>query len=955
MRVRERLESLVRLATRRPWLTVGLVVAVALAGGLLALGMQPSTGSDTFVSRGSATYQVTADDQAHFGGDPVVVMIREPLADLVLTKELATVTQLEACLAGQTVVANATLSAFTPAPAGSQPPYGGPHSPCAALMRMQPAQVVYGPGTFLNRSVAAVNTEVTTIENQSRQAVASAERSAYALAIGQGESKSQATKAASSAGTLEQENQNNRLTQMALQSGITSLPSIDNQDFISQVVFDATRGAYQPKARFAYLFPTTNSALIQVRLKASLSPGQQARAISLIRQAVKMPRFHSIYGGTYTVSGAPVVLDDLSSQLTHSITILLLGALAVMGITLILVFRNRLRLLPLLIALMATGITFGVTRLLGFTLTMASIAVLPILIGLAVDYAVQFQSRVAEGEPPGGGALNSLASAKLSGPRPTRREAVVQAALAGVPTIAVAALATATGFLVLLLSPVPMVRGFAVLLVIGIAIALACALLVGSAAMTIGTRRRDWGRAGAATRGAQDILAGLGTHAAAAGRGAVSILAAPVRRRRSRVPAASGGWLTRVLAAPWQILALGAVLAVLGWVADTQTSVQTDVTKLVPSGMPALHDLNQLERVTGVSGEIDVVVHADNVATPKTIGWMIRYEQGLFAHYGYLETRGCAHSTLCPALSLPDLFSAGAQSPSSLAASLSASSIDSLLKAVPPYFRQAVITPDRREATLAFGIRLMPLARQQQVIDYMRSQLHPPAGVTAGLAGLPVLAAEADNALSSSARRLLTLLAGLVAVGLALLVVLRRPERVIVPLVPIVLATGWSALILFLIGIPLNPMSATLGALVIAISTEFSVLLSERYRQERQAGGGLAQALHRAYASTGRAVIASGITAIAGFGVLVLSNITMLRDFGFVTLIDLTVSLAGVLLVLPAVLALSEREDLVDDVRGKARERFAALPRPRRRRVAVEPANAGSLGGSAAQNLRAKG
>ena len=55
-------------------------------------------------------------------------------------------------------------------------------------------------------------------------------------------------------------------------------------------------------------------------------------------------------------------------------------------------------------------------------------------------------------------------------------------------------------------------------------------------------------------------------------------------------------------------------------------------------------------------------------------------------------------------------------------------------------------------------------------------------------------------------------------------------------------------------------------------------------------------------------MLASGITAIVGFGVLVFSNITMLRDFGFVTLVDLTVSLAGVLLVLPAVLALAERE-----------------------------------------------
>ena len=50
------------------------------------------------------------------------------------------------------------------------------------------------------------------------------------------------------------------------------------------------------------------------------------------------------------------------------------------------------------------------------------------------------------------------------------------------------------------------------------------------------------------------------------------------------------------------------------------------------------------------------------------------------------------------------------------------------------------------------------------------------------------------------------------------------------------------------------------------------------------------QALRRAYRHTGAAVAASGITAIAGFGVLVLSDIAMLRDFGLVTLIDLGLS-----------------------------------------------------------------
>jgi predicted RND superfamily exporter protein len=250
---------------------------------------------------------------------------------------------------------------------------------------------------------------------------------------------------------------------------------------------------------------------------------------------------------------------------------------------------------------------------------------------------------------------------------------------------------------------------------------------------------------------------------------------------------------------------------------------------------------------------------------------------------------------------------------------------------VPNYFSQAVITSDRREATLAFGIRLMPLSRQQRVIDYMRSQLHPPPGITAQLAGLPVLAAQANADLSSSGRRLLTLVVGLIAVGLVLLAVFRDLARALVPLVPIALATGWSALILFLIGIPLNPMSAVMGTLVIAISTEFSVLLSERFRQERRAGYGAGDALSRTYRFTGLAVLASGTTAIAGFGVLVLSSITMLRDFGFVTLIDLSVSLAGVMLVLPAVLALSERGAVGGPSPQPPWRRRRGFPRLRRR------------------------
>ena len=120
----------------------------------------------------------------------------------------------------------------------------------------------------------------------------------------------------------------------------------------------------------------------------------------------------------------------------------------------------------------------------------------------------------------------------------------------------------------------------------------------------------------------------------------------------------------------------------------------------------------------------------------------------------------------------------------------------------------------------------------------------PPAGVEVELAGLPVIAAAAATDLSSS-RYWLTL-AGLARGGARRCSPsTARSSRALVPLVPVVLATGWSSLVLWVSGIPLNPMSAAPGALTIAIATEFSVILSARFHEERGAGRSVGEALRR--------------------------------------------------------------------------------------------------------------
>lgn len=818
-----------------------IVLAVlAVAGAGVALTLTPSTALNTFVSSSSPDYVATQAMYRQFGSDPVVVLVRGSLTALLQQSEMRTLSRLEACLAGQQLRLDSGLAAYVPVAARRAQPEGGAGSPCAELMRTRAAKVVYGPASFLNHAVAAVNTVVGSVTVSAVATIRAAEAEARTLAQAHKLDRAQTDAAVQAAGELALEREltqaqsggDRQSSASATQGLLAGIPSIADPAFLRQIVFGSATSTGAPAARFAYLFPSADAAIIQVRLRAGLSERQRQQAIGWIRRAVSSPAFH-ISGVSYTVTGEPVLLSDLGSEISGQLVLLLVVAVIVMALVLLAVLRRTLRLLPLATALAAVAITFGLTAVFGGALTLADVAVFPVMLGLAVDYGVQFRS----GTPRG--------------------------------AIAVAALATAAGFLAMVVSPVPMVQGFGLLLVVGV--------LVAFMAAAFGGAQAPGSRIEPSRLMPEPLVASI--------YGAGEIL---------------GGLVSALLRRPRRVLAVAAALAVTGWVLSGGTAVQSDITKLVPSRMPALSHLQTLERTTGTSGEVDVLVNAPDVTAAATVAWMRSYEQRMGARFG--AGGDCARATLCPALSLPSLLQTAGGT----------------LSAVPGYFQRAVLTADHHHALLAFGIRLMPLSRQRQVIERMGAALHPPRGTTAQLAGLPVLAAAAEGSLASSGDRLLMLVLSLALVAAALLAALRNVRRVLVPLIPIVLATGWSALLVYILRIPLNPMSATLGTLVIAITTEFSVLLSERVCRQQGVGMPRQQALDDAYRTTGIAVLTSALTAIAGFAVLLVSDITMLRDFGLLALVDLTVSLAGVMLVLPATLG------LIDLERG---------PDPRRRRA----------------------
>ena len=174
------------------------------------------------------------------------------------------------------------------APAGQVPP-GGKDGPCAQLARSKPAKVVFGPGTFLNEAIGQIQDEFSA-ESKARDAQAKrAATAARALARAQHKSPAQVRRYGEQAKQLVLAEFAKNVIALALKYGIRSAPQLNDPSFVSQIVFDDTKGPGVPKARFAYIFPNKSSALIQVRLRPDLSEGQRDRAIGLVRRAVAMP------------------------------------------------------------------------------------------------------------------------------------------------------------------------------------------------------------------------------------------------------------------------------------------------------------------------------------------------------------------------------------------------------------------------------------------------------------------------------------------------------------------------------------------------------------------------------------------------------------------------------------------------------------------------------------------
>ena len=163
-----------------------------------------------------------------------------------------------------------------------------------------------------------------------------------------------------------------------------------------------------------------------------------------------------------------------------------------------------------------------------------------------------------------------------------------------------------------------------------------------------------------------------------------------------------------------------------------------------------------------------------------------------------------------------------------------------------------------------------------------------------------MIGVEAESRLTSN-RVEMTAIA-VAAALILLLLVTRNVAHAVIAMLPVALVVGWTSAAMYVLGIALNPLTAIAAPLVVALGTEFSVLLLLRYREERARGLAPRPAMARAYERSGRAITASALTVTGAFVALAVNDLPLLHDFGRVAVIGVLGSLVGAMIVMPPLL-----------------------------------------------------
>ena len=617
------------------------------------------------------------------------------------------------------------------------------------------------------------------------------------------------------------------------------------------------------RASLASTFPSNTVALGGVVLLGnadldSLSAGTKATLAAM--------KNFKLDGVSSITTGTPIYLKEINDYLKTGTVTLGGAALLMMAFILLLLFRVRWRLLPLLAVLIGVTWAFAIVGYLGIDLSLVTISGLPILIGMGIDFAVQIHNRVEE----------EVVLDKASHP-------MMQTAANVAPPLVAATIGAVVSFLALRISKVPMIRDFGLLLAIGIAVLVAVGIVV---PLTV-LGAREWHR--------------KTKHRPAS----------VTERIVVKLGSLSTKWVIPISIAAIILVALGVRL-------ESGTKIQSDPIRWIDQDSQTVKDIGTLEDRTGFSTTLGVLIESNNVLAPEISQLVTDFVYAAEARSDVVVTSSLV-GTVAKIIDVPgatrlaptpeDLQAAYDVAPPDIAKALvrpglTAAQID--MRIAPASLEQRAVIVDSLKADLTQRLAGVKLDDNTVLNVGLSDGFAPVRAVPAGLAVVGVSLLE--NLKANRAE--LTYLA-LAAAALFLLLRFRSVSRTILTLVPVLLAVGASAVIVSALGIELSPLTTVSGPLVIANCVEFAVLITARFLEERAGGLESREATDTAAARTGRAFFTSGTAAIAGFATLVVSPLPLLRDFGVIVTMNIAIALLAALVVMPPLLVWADQRGLI--------------------------------------------
>jgi len=588
-----------------------------------------------------------------------------------------------------------------------------------------------------------------------------------------------------------------------------------------------------------------NHAVMMIKVIGNLEDSKKDVLYEKLQNIMAKQEFEDI---NYIISGKPVLDTALRSEMKLNMRSMVILAVALMFIILLIIFKVKWRALSLGIIFTAVIATLGFMGLVGIPMTMVSMAVFPILIGLGIDYSIQFHNRYEEEH--------------------STKNTLIQMG----PAVGTATFATVLGFIALYASPVPMVQDFGKMLTIGVIISYVASVFL---LMPILKLRDKFSVVKEKNKKKETI-------------------------ESSKLENALKNVTRGVLKYSWAILIITTLVAGSGILVDNRVGVETDIETFMPQDTQQLVEIRKLRDTLGSTNQIALYMEDDNILKEENIKWMEEKTKEIESKFSHIVVDIKSITTVVSNI----------KSDTTLIYSEYIDTINSL----PLDQRKMFINEDQSKGVILLNIKHIPIEEIQEFvrnIEYLISDSAMDIKVT----GKSVLDVEMINGLTSGRVKMTFL--GIAFVFIGLLIIYRNIVKAFIPVFPISLIVGMSGGIMYLLDLKYTPLTSTLGALILGIGTEMTILLLERYIEERVNGYDKKEAMETAVAKIGSAILASGITTIGGFGVLMISKFVILKDFGLMTVINMSLALFSTLIILPPLIVLLDRFILPKDITSK--------------------------------------